>query len=804
MAKTAVQESTGFMSPDLSPAPAPASADYNLLVQAGRSRGMAEQIAGETAAGLLKRGTEIGKAAYEGYVGAETLKEIKGVTDWLYNPNIPKTKNATFVGPKVMEQVGEAAQAREQQGAPTQGGTAVNNMAVYTRRTRDAVSSGVISPQEAMVRLASKQKELIAAHPGQADNIRKIFQEETGIGNFQAALVKTALTATPPEDKIAAKNLEIDKSLALNPEVQRAFYESYKVGGSDIFNMIVSSPTHRAFAQSVANAKTASDVAARVRTNIAASNKDKADATGGAFVLQGQSITAKVYNDLLALGGIPEGNMTQQQFTAFYSKNAERITFITNQAIQKLTAQRDTLAAMPEANQAHISVINSQIAAMEKFRDDKSATTARAQFEAFSSATKTYRENSIAAYEIMNRQLTVFGANGENLVSFANIQSKLRSDDPAVRKAAERQNDAYKKTMPALHRALSVVYADFIANGGAGPIQDDFRNTQGQIRGGNPSVVPKNEGGSAAIGVAKDNAISFIKAYDSGMPTDFAPTEEKKNEIKATFKNYSEALPEAEDLTKLVVGKNSAFDKMLSSLPESERTDYLRSVTDTVGARLNYTSGPLMQAIITKVQNLQTAAGNRASIMIGIDPATNKLTVGNNTTQGFVPHYRDPSFRDVGIDINASGIQRNLDNLSKTVGLYSELAYKLDNTTTVQGTKERVVNQFMQGLGYAEAPPEPVSGRGPATAASSKRKEGTPRSIAPKTPESMIPPKEKVGAELVPVKPIRPAPQPIGGQPSDKATLGTLSPNRDEAGQPIRPVRESLSSFLQQFGTQNA
>jgi len=774
MAKQAVQESTGYMSPALSQAGAPASGDPNLLIQAGQSAGRAAQISGELTAQLIKAGTEVGKAAYEGYVGAETLKEIKSVTDWLYNPNIPKTKNATFVGPKVMEQVGEAAQLREQQSAPTEGGVAVNTMGVYTRRTRDAVNAGIISPQEAMVRLASKQKELIAAHPGQADKIRKIFQEETGIGNFQAALVHTALTATPPEDKMAAKNLEIDKLLATNPEVQRAFYETYKVGGSDIFNMIVSSPTHRAFAQSVANAKTASDVAARVRTNIAASNKDKADATGGAFVLQGQSITAKVYNDLLALGGLPEGNMTQQQFTAFYSKNAAQITLITNQAIQKLTAQRDTLAAMPEANQAHISVINSQITAMEKFRDDKSATTARAQFEAFSSATKTYRENSIAAYEIMNRQLTVFGATGENLVSFANIQSKLRSDDPAVRKAAERQNDAYKKTMPALHRALSVVYSDFIANGGAGPIQDDFRNTQGQIRGGNVTVVPNNEGGSAAIGVAKDNAISFLKAYDSGTTVDFVPTEEKKNEIRATFKNYSEALPETQDLTKLVVGKNSAFDKMLLSLPESERTDYLKSIIDTVGQRLNYTSGPLMQSIITKVQNLQTAAGNRASIMIGIDPATNKLTVGNNTTQGFVPHYKDPSFRNIGIDINASGIQRNLDNLSKTVGLYSELAYKLDNTTTVQGTKEGVVNQFMQGLGYADTPPEPVSGKAPATAVSSKRKEGTPRSVAPKTPESMIPPKEKVGAELVPVKPIRFATQTTGGASAEPVTTAPI------------------------------
>jgi hypothetical protein len=191
-----------FMSPDLSLAPAPASADYGLLVQAGQSMGRASEIGGKTMAGLITAATETGKQVYEGYVASEAQNAATKVATNLFTPD--------FIGEEAQRtiQAETSTLARELSDA---GGdrSVVTDYEARAKRVADAVAAKTFTQDQAVTRLTADMRQLIAAHPGQAQNIRKVFNEVTGRGDWDVRPIEAALTAKAKEDEFRKTQLRL-------------------------------------------------------------------------------------------------------------------------------------------------------------------------------------------------------------------------------------------------------------------------------------------------------------------------------------------------------------------------------------------------------------------------------------------------------------------------------------------------------------------------------------------------------------------------------------------------------------------
>ena len=202
MAKTAVQESTGFMSPDLSLAPAPASADYGLLIQAGQARGKAAQIAGESTAQLIKTATSIGEAAYSGYVQAQAQEAATKVTQNLFTPQ--------YVGEEAQRTIQDQSSELAQELSAAGGNVAVvKDYEARAKRIADAVAAKTFTQDQALSRLSADMRKLIATHPGQAQAIRKVFNEVTGRGDWDVRPIEAALTAKAKTDEFQKAQMRL-------------------------------------------------------------------------------------------------------------------------------------------------------------------------------------------------------------------------------------------------------------------------------------------------------------------------------------------------------------------------------------------------------------------------------------------------------------------------------------------------------------------------------------------------------------------------------------------------------------------
>jgi len=244
---------------------------------------------------------------------------------------------------------------------------------------------------------------------------------------------------------------------------------------------------------------------------------------------------------------------------------------------------------------------------------------------------------------------------------------------------------------------------------------------------------------------------------------------------------------------------------MVKAIPESERQPYLDTLSKNMWNRVTASSdNSLMSAISRDVLALQRHINDRLTgqqhrLGVGINPDTQALTVGAFTDDGFVPYNKLAVFRELKHEINADELNRNLDNLSKTAALSALVINKADKTTTITDVKNHIVGQFNTDLDIeggstmagrlVKQLDNTAGGTGAATANPNLRMQG--KNTAPR----------ETSAPTTTPKVYNPVEGKIRGpettNDSDKATLGTFSPNRDEAGQPIRPVvYQSLKSFL--------
>ena len=194
-----------FMSPDLAMAPAPASADYSLLVQAGRSAGAAAEVSGKTMATTLVGATKLGEQVYEGYVQNQATTAATNVASNLFTSD--------YIGQEAQRTI-QAETSQLAQELSDAGGdrSVVKDYEERAKRIAEAVSAKTFTQDQAITRLTSDMRQLIAAHPGQAQNIRKVFNEITGRGDWDVRPIEAALTAKAKEDEFKKAQLRLLES----------------------------------------------------------------------------------------------------------------------------------------------------------------------------------------------------------------------------------------------------------------------------------------------------------------------------------------------------------------------------------------------------------------------------------------------------------------------------------------------------------------------------------------------------------------------------------------------------------------
>lgn len=707
MAKTAVQESTGFMSPDLSMAPAPASADYGLLIQAGQARGKAAQIAGESTAQLLKTATGIGEAAYSGYVQAQAQEAATKVTQNLFTPQ--------YVGEEAQRTIqAESSQLAQELSAAGGNVAVVKDYEARAKRIADAVAARTFTQDQAISRLSADMRKMIATHPGQAQAIRKVFNEVTGRGDWDVRPIEAALTAKAKTDEFQKAQMRLLESDA------KKIYES-GIGGQ--FGM-------KSSAEVFANIAQGTDAGVRMGT-----------------MLQSQNLIENSNKVKTS------GDMNQFYSATNVSAHASRV-----QAAQQVFTRLE---------QKGINI------------------------NAMVSPTEAQRKDIEDAYRIMKtaERNSLLGAQNDLA---ARLRANPNMDRTVVDDTMKRIEDRLKNT----------------------PITTDLDSMLSELK---QSYTAANVRADTVLKAVQVNDVVLKNTWSQDLIAKMKDPRTRKQMI-ADYPNNQAVL----ELAAMFEGRQNSFSQDMQNMSMIADGLFNKAASPAaLAAAMAADTTPEGRRAKAAVIQLQSAKG--AEVLKQDAPAT-EFGVGAivSLAKNFTPNESswNTLYQSAMSDKINTILPNEVDSEQFKAGIVRRIDFWLGpNNAESYSIKLRDVLKSIPGVQVVATDNGQLAltGKQPTTSQEIAQmgmlqseivKANQLLQVYNKFTGSTIKAKQTVEdlyqLPKTPTKPIRPAPQPTGGQPSDKATLGTFSPNRDEAGQPIRPVRESLSSFLQQFGTQNA
>lgn len=172
------KDKTGYMSADVTVSQEPVAPNAALLEQAGAFRGKAAEIDGARTANTITTVAQVGEAAYKGYVASEAetsaLEARDTITGLNPSPNI------------------------------------ANRYSDRVKQIQEAVKAGSIDQASGTAIMGSEMRRLIAAHPGQADIIRKEYQTATGASNWDVRMFYESMTKDKVDKEAARIKSKVD------------------------------------------------------------------------------------------------------------------------------------------------------------------------------------------------------------------------------------------------------------------------------------------------------------------------------------------------------------------------------------------------------------------------------------------------------------------------------------------------------------------------------------------------------------------------------------------------------------------
>lgn len=702
------------MAPTLGNGTAAAAPNDQLLVAAGAAQGAAAELSGkseqvdlQTNAFALNKATETGAAMYGGYVANEA-------------------ETAAMEARKVIEGQSSGSQY---------GSTYASTIA----RIQEGTRQGKIDQAAAQSLLAAEMRRLIAAHPSQADSIRKEFRQATGSSDWETLYFHSALTAKQQQD--TALKAHNDRVLKMMLEGGVALF-----GDVNTASEVASNPKHPRYAElsrfvgSQAKSATALQQREQAAKTRGLNSDEYANTTVQSFSVDAMghynNMMTRVGADLTAIGitattdlhNLPEDKKSNA-LQLFDKHKAEFLVRLDNQYRAIEMDLRSKPAGSLDADKLSKLLTSLDVqrkeysARMDALKDPTLALT----------SLKTMLESKDLDASVIQRRLDNISKIGSTMSSVLGPTLLSNLQDPNKRSLllTQETNNKFLQDAARIVEAQQVGATNLVAQ--LMPQMERYNAIARQVKG-----VPELGDERHTKNVSPKEVADVTNAMWS----------EVSQVLKAGVPNKA--------------GAQQVTDMSLKWFSRGQHLEDVRSAV--VSGRLDKVYGKDEAALEKTKENLlhksNQALRPDRSIAVDIrDSLGPTMTMWSYSVsvdeQGRVVAYaQQPNQAPQALSYSSMGITTG-DKLGRAV---SDLNSHIDIIAKLNPNINR-------------------------------------RELATKYIES-VKTSPKVSAPVfnqTPSSPIRPAPNTTGGAISDQATLGTPSPNRDEAGNPIRPVRNDAT-----------